>query len=161
MRTKRIRQRCHSLDISDHPGYLRRIQPQAIDEGRGHPGSFRIRNTGTGRLSISGLDVPDGFDIVTPPPATIEPGASADFSIQLRASATSVGVKQGTVQFSTNDATKPVFDFAIGGELLAELVPEISVADVSVKEGDAGTTNAAFVVSLSSSPTVSSPVSVT
>ena len=123
--------------------------------------SFRIRNTGTGRLSISGLDVPDGFDIVTPPPATIEPGASADFSIQLRASATSVGVKQGTVQFSTNDATKPVFDFAIGGELLAELVPEISVADVSVKEGDAGTTNAAFVVSLSSSPTVSSPVSVT
>jgi|GEM_PF-4848535 len=123
--------------------------------------SFRIRNTGTGRLSISGLSVPDGFDIVTGPPASIEPGASADFSIQLRASATSVGVKQGTVQFSTNDATKPVFDFAIGGEVLAELVPEISVADVSVKEGDAGTTNAAFIVSLSSSPTVSKPVSVT
>jgi hypothetical protein len=122
--------------------------------------SFRIRNTGTGRLSISGLSVPSGFEVVSPPPATIEAGASADFSIQLRASATGIGVKQGTVQFSTNDATKPVYDFAIGGEVLAELVPEISVADVSVKEGDSGATNAAFVVSLSSSPTVSKPVSV-
>jgi hypothetical protein len=57
--TKRIGQRSHSLDISYHPDKFRSVQSQAVDEGSGHPGSFRRRNISGIRLQNR---VAIGFD---------------------------------------------------------------------------------------------------
>lgn len=121
--------------------------------------SFRVKNTGSGRLTISGLTLPSGFDVVTPPPSEIASGQSADFSVKLRSSGTTIGIKQGTLQFITNDANRPVYDFAIRGEVLAELTPEIGVADMSVVEGNVDSV-ATIAVSLSAAAAATKPVSV-
>lgn len=110
--------------------------------------SFTIRNTGNGRLTLTNPSLPNGFTFATSLPTAIEAGQSATFSVRLDADANlPLGVKTGSVNFTTNDPTKPVFDFQIRGELLAQVLPEFSVANVAVVEGNSGTTAAAFTVS--------------
>lgn len=112
--------------------------------------SYTIRNTGNGRLTLTNPSLPTGFTFAAPLPAAIEAGQSATFSVRLDADANlPLGVKTGSVSFTTNDPSKPVFDFQIRGELLAQVLPEFSVANIAVVEGNSGTTAATFTVSAS------------
>jgi len=86
--------------------------------------TLTITNSGTGTLSLhsgtgisafSGLQLPTGFSLVGSLPNSIAPGASANLTLQLRAS--SSGQFGGLVLFTTNDSDEGLFSFAIKGSV--------------------------------------------
>jgi hypothetical protein len=112
--------------------------------------TFTVRNSGNGRLSLTNLALPAGYTLVGNFPTGIDAGQSATFTIRLDAEPTTpLGVKTGTLSFTTSDITKPTYSFSLQGEVVSQMTPEISVANVAVVEGNSGTTPATFTVSLS------------
>jgi len=75
-----------------------------------------ISNTGTGTLSLDGLQFPKGFSVVGSLPASIAPGVQAGLTIQLTASKS--GQYEGEVLFATNDSDESPFSFAIKGSVI-------------------------------------------
>ena len=113
--------------------------------------TFTIANSGNGRLSLSNLFVPDGYTLVGSFPTSVAAGLSATFTVRLDAEPTTpLGVKTGVVSFTTSDLAKSTYSFTIQGEVVSQVLPEVSIANVSVVEGNSGTTPATFTVSLSS-----------
>ncbi|MFZ5831393.1 MAG: S8 family serine peptidase [Planctomycetota bacterium] len=83
---------------------------------------FTVKNEGDDVLRLGSVNVPVGFTVVDTLVATLDPGASDTFSIQLD---TDVGgVYQGYVTFDTNDTAlydplvEQPFNFYIRGEVL-------------------------------------------
>jgi uncharacterized delta-60 repeat protein len=87
--------------------------------------TFTIENTGSGGLSLAGVSVPAGFTLVSPPPASIAAGGSANFIIGM--STTSAGSPGGTVSFGTNDPNTSIFSFAVSGMVSAAPASSIAV----------------------------------
>jgi hypothetical protein len=111
---------------------------------------FTISNSGNGRLSLSNFSLPAGYTLVGSFPTSVAAGQSASFTLRLDAEPTTpLGVKTGVVSFTTSDLAKPNYSFAIQGEVVSQVLPEFSIANVSVVEGNSGTTPATFTVSLS------------
>jgi predicted outer membrane repeat protein len=103
----------------------------AIDFGSTTVGSavtktFTINNTGTSSLSLSTPTLPTGFTVLGIFPSSIAPGSTADFQLQLNATAT--GNPLGTISFANNDSDENPFDFAIAGTVnpVANLIPTIT-----------------------------------
>jgi hypothetical protein len=112
--------------------------------------TFTIANSGNGRLSLSNLSLPDGYTLVGSFPTSVAAGLSATFTVRLDAEPTTpLGVKTGVVSFTTSDLTKTSYSFTVQGEVVSQVLPEFSIANVSVVEGNSGTTPATFTVSLS------------
>ena len=113
--------------------------------------TFTIANSGNGRLSLSNLSLPAGYTLVGSFPTSVAAGLSATFTVRLDAEPTTpLGVKTGVVSFTTSDLAKSTYSFTIQGEVVSQVLPEVSIANVSVVEGNSGTTPATFTVSLSS-----------
>ena len=70
---------------------------------------FTVRNDGTAALTISGLTLPSGFSLVEGLSASIAPGNSDTFTVQLSTAGT--GAKGGQISFATNDNDENPFKF--------------------------------------------------
>lgn len=81
-----------------------------------------IFNHGTGDLTISQIEVPAGFRVVSPPPALIARGGSGTFTLALETSA--AGKRTGWVRLATNDSSEADYRFAVTGNVL-DLPPTV------------------------------------
>ena len=106
---------------------------------------FTIRNDGDRDLTIYGVTVTGDFSLTESPGTTVRPGGYTNFTIEMENN--SSGTKQGGVRISTNDGDESVFNFPLSGSVVSN-VPEISVADTTVLEGNFGTEEAIFTVSI-------------
>lgn len=77
--------------------------------------TLTISNTGTGTLSLEGLQLPAGFSVVGNLPSSLAPGSQTSF--QIRLSATKSGPFGGEVFFATNDRDENIFSFALAGSV--------------------------------------------
>jgi Ca2+-binding RTX toxin-like protein len=75
--------------------------------------TFRVRNDGSGTLTVGSVSVPSGFVVMDPLVGPIAPGASESFTIGLATA--SAGNRAGQVSFVTNDSNENPFNFAISG----------------------------------------------
>ena len=78
---------------------------------------FTVKNAGTAPLTLSRLRLPAGFKLIDGLVASLLPGGSDTLTVQLPT--TRAGVYQGNISFTTNDADKTPFSFAISGSVLA------------------------------------------
>ncbi len=99
---------------------------------------FKVTNTGTAPLTISGLTVGTGFTIPNGLSASIDPGASDTFSVRLDSS--SPGFHQANVSFFTNVAGHNPFNFPVKGTVQA---PRVTVlrGKTTMTSGDPGVLN--------------------
>lgn len=99
--------------------------PVSIISVPGLPGmvrSFTIKNTGTAALTISDVSFegadPDKFDLITPPTASLQPGAST--LLRVRFSPTAAGLKTASVRIASNVVgTSNPFEIPLRGTGLA------------------------------------------
>jgi hypothetical protein len=90
--------------------------------------TFVIQNTGTGILTITGMNFTGSnagdFSFISPPayPATVAPGAS--FTITARYLPVLLGNSSATLNVYNNDYSEDIYDFAVKGTAVA---PEIDV----------------------------------
>ena len=110
--------------------------------------TYTIQNTGTATLtigtpSISGTHAAD-FSVTANPSASVAAGGSTTFQVTFNPSA--AGLRTATVTFTNNDPDESIYDFAIQGTGAIGL----SINDVTLNEGDSGTTAFVFTVSLDS-----------
>ncbi len=75
-------------------------------------GQASLDLTGSPRIAISGPNAAD-FSVITQPPASIAPGASAAFSVRFAPSA--VGLRQATLTIPHGDSPANPWDFAMQG----------------------------------------------
>jgi hypothetical protein len=107
--------------------------------------TFTIRNDGSTTLNLANLTVPAGFTITNNLASTLAPGASDTIGIRLNA--TTLGIKSGTVSFTSNDADESPFTFSITGQVV---IPgdyngngEVTGLDYNVWKSNFGSTNRA------------------
>ncbi|MBK8067671.1 MAG: choice-of-anchor D domain-containing protein [Rhodanobacteraceae bacterium] len=110
--------------------------------------TFTIQNTGTANLTvntptISGTHAAD-FTVTANPTSPVAGPGSTTFQVTFNPSA--AGLHTATVSFTNNDPHEATYDFAIQGTGTIGL----SINDVSMNEGDSGTTAFDFTVSLDS-----------
>lgn len=102
--------------------------------------TFTITNPGGSALTVSAPTLPTGFTLVTNPPASINPGSSGGFSVQLNTSA--VGTNSGVVSIVNGDPTNTPFHFSITGAVTAELpVLEVWQGANAISNGQAAAVN--------------------
>ncbi|MBL9146645.1 MAG: choice-of-anchor D domain-containing protein [Verrucomicrobiaceae bacterium] len=97
-------------------------QAQAVDYGPTPLGisvthSFTINNVRALPLTVSNIDVPDGYEVLGAPTEPIPAQGTATFSVQL--DALTLGTNSGNVTITTNDSANPVFEFPVTGEVLS------------------------------------------
>src|SRR6266850_2007293 len=86
----------------------------------------------------------------TNPPNSIDPGGTV--AISFTATATTSGTKTWTTSAFGNTSCSPGQSFTISGpqpSVIVSAPPTIAINDVTVTEGNSGTTNAIFSVTLS------------
>jgi hypothetical protein len=98
--------------------------------------TFTVRNDGNGVLNLGTISAPTGFTVTDGLPATLAPGASDTFTVQL--DTTTPGVKSGQISFTTNDANESPYNFSISGTVIAT-TPEISVSFGTIDVPDGNT----------------------
>jgi hypothetical protein len=79
--------------------------------------TFTVRNDGTATLTLGAVTVPTGFTLTEGLSGSLAPGASDTFTVRLDNAI--VGVKSGTISFSSNDADENPFTFRITGTVTA------------------------------------------
>ena len=79
--------------------------------------TFTVNNTGAGVLNISGLKMAKGFVLVEGLSSSIAAGASDTFTVRLDTA--KVGIKTGTISFTTNDPDEVAFNFNLTGNVTA------------------------------------------
>jgi Ca2+-binding RTX toxin-like protein len=85
--------------------------------GAGPTRTFRVRNDGTGSLTVGSISVPSGFTLVSALSGPIAPGSSTSFTVRMDTA--SAGNKSGQISFSTNDSNENPFNFPIAGTVTA------------------------------------------
>jgi predicted outer membrane repeat protein len=75
--------------------------------------AFTIKNTGTGELNLSNLQLPTGFSVVGEVPATVAVGGETQLQIKLDAAASATPT--GEISFATNDSDENPFNFSVSG----------------------------------------------
>jgi murein DD-endopeptidase MepM/ murein hydrolase activator NlpD len=98
------------IRIEDSNGlYLnpRRFRPIIVENSQ----SFVAHNHGTGVLTISDLVVPEGFQLISAPDASVQPGQSTTFEVAPDSSVT--GHSSGYVEVRSSDPDVPAYRFAI------------------------------------------------
>src|SRR6185503_4092429 len=112
-------------------------------QGQGGPTRvFTVTNTGDDVLSLGAISVSGGFNLVEGLPASLSPGESDTFTVQLDTSV--AGDKAGNVSFSNSDADENPFNFAVTGTVIPP-TPQFPEVTVSVNGNNvADNTNAAI-----------------
>ncbi|OQX22974.1 MAG: hypothetical protein BWK80_28470, partial [Desulfobacteraceae bacterium IS3] len=87
--------------------------------------TFVVKNTGTAKLELGTLQLPEGFSLVAEFPDSIKPAESSSF--QVRIDAEDVGKFTGILQFGNNDKDENPYRFTVSGEVTPVPVPEIAV----------------------------------
>jgi glucose/arabinose dehydrogenase len=94
--------------------------------------TLRLRNTGTGPLTINGLPISGPWQLVSPPalPATIAAGASLDLTVRFIAETGRVSA--GTLTIQSNDASAPSKVVQLAGywQSLSENGQEPTLAEI-------------------------------
>ncbi len=109
---------------------------------------FTIRNSGT--ADLTGLVITkDGthqadYTITANPTSPVTPAGSTTFTVQFAPGA--AGARTAAIHIASNDADENPFDINLSGTGVA--LPVLSINDVGVTEGNAGTVTATFTVSL-------------
>jgi hypothetical protein len=85
--------------------------------GKAPSRTFRVRNDGSGTLTLGAVSAPSGFVVTDPLVGPLAPGAMESFTIALATS--SAGSRSGQVSFATNDANESPFNFSISGAVSA------------------------------------------
>ncbi|MEX2139038.1 MAG: tandem-95 repeat protein [Pirellulales bacterium] len=113
--------------------------------------TFTVRNIGPLALTLGPVSVPTGFALIEPLSASLDPGGSDTFSVQLMTSA--LGTFGGVLTFSTNDANENPFDFTIAGEVATVVAQRLPGSlDLTFGGGDgwltshAGSARSVFVL---------------
>ena len=128
----------------------------AISPGGGQKArDFTIRNDGTATLELTGTPlvqitgpgVGDFTVTVQPADDSLHNGANTTFRSVFAPQ--NAGVRTATVTIASTDADESPYTFTIRGTGLA---PSVSVADTAVTEGDAGTADAVFTLTISADP---------
>jgi GH25 family lysozyme M1 (1,4-beta-N-acetylmuramidase) len=102
-------------------------QASSIDFGNANAGStgpsitFTVKNDGGLKLNLSSLSVPSGYSITEGLSASLLPGASDTFTIQMQTAST--GTKSGNISFTTNDPNENPFNFPITGTVVNPVPP--------------------------------------
>ncbi len=96
--------------------------------------TFTIGNTGTGTLTITDLSLPPGFRIVEAATASLSPGQTDTFTIEL--STDQVGPQTGQLRLATNDLDEAVFDFSVRGQVTSPGIT--ALYDWAIPIGDTG-----------------------
>ncbi len=78
--------------------------------------TFTVRNDGTATLTLGTVTIPAGYTVTEDLSASLTPGESDTFTIQLDTAA--VGTKAGNVSFSNNDLDENSFNFQITGAVI-------------------------------------------
>ncbi len=106
-----------------------------VQGGTGISRTFTVRNDGTATLTLGAVTVPAGYTLTEGLSASLAPGASDTFTVQLDTA--TVGVKSGDVSFVTNDSDENPFNFRITGQVMLA-GPEVTVLGngVSITDGD-------------------------
>ena len=99
--------------------------------------TFTVRNDGVGALLLAPVIVPAGFTLTKDLPASLGPGGSDAFTVQLDTAAT--GTKRGEILLANSDADEDPFTFQITGVVTLDGSPEIAVSGngISIANGDA------------------------
>lgn len=103
--------------------------------------SFTLSNHGSAPLSITGLSLPAGVQVVTALPSTLAVGASATLAIRLDSSA--IGLRSGEVAILTNDDDEGRYTFTITGQVtgtpnhVAEALSSTSASGIPFRPGTA------------------------
>ena len=112
------------LDVRDGSTYIIDRRSTPIDFGSTASGnsaitkSFTLSNWGISDLTVSGVDAPDGFQVVSFP-SSVAPGGSGLLTVQMTTN--QVGEKWGDLIIHTNDSDEGQFRFAIEGEINGSL----------------------------------------
>ena len=75
--------------------------------------SFTVINHGYAPLSLGTIDVPTGFAVTEGLPASLAPGASDSFTVEL--DATTAGYYAGRIRVANDDAGESDYDFSVEG----------------------------------------------
>lgn len=129
--------------------------PVDLDDGPVNH-TFTILNTGSSALTLTGIPrvqiVPDpfvggaeDFQVVDQPNGVIDPGSQSTFVVAFNPS--QPGLRKAQIVIPNTDPDENPYIFAVQG---VGSQKSVTVGDVAVTEGNAGTTNANFTVSLSS-----------
>lgn len=94
--------------------------------------TFTVRNLGTGRLSLSGTQLPAGFSLAEGldpylDPIDGDPLTKDTDTFTVRLDSNTVGLKAGRIWISNNDADENPFDFPVSGNVVAAALPTVSV----------------------------------
>lgn len=90
--------------------------------------TFAIANTGDTALTISGVTVPTGFVVQDALPGSIAPGASANLTVRLLA--TAAGAYAGTLQISSNAVNANPFNLRLEGSVSGTTNDQLAVVDL-------------------------------
>lgn len=102
--------------------------------------NFTVRNDGAALLTLGTVTVPAGFTLTEGLSASLAPGASDTFTVQLDTA--TAGTKTGAVSFPNNDGNESPFNFSIKG-IVAAPAAEIVVLGKGLIIVDGDTTPAA------------------
>ncbi|MBK8432678.1 MAG: choice-of-anchor D domain-containing protein [Chloroflexi bacterium] len=92
--------------------------------------TFTVQNFGTADLTLAGLTVPSGFNIVQNfGDTTLSPTESTTFIVALTAA--TLGNPSGQISFTNNDGDESPFNFTVNGTVTAVPAPELTVLDGS------------------------------
>jgi len=78
--------------------------------------AFTVRNDGSGALTLGAVAVPAGYTVTEGLSASLAPGASDTFTVQLDTA--TAGTKTGEISFSNDDPNENPFNFQIRGTVL-------------------------------------------
>ena len=138
---------------------------QTNTSGSSLPQNVRLTNTGTGVLTISGLNfsgtnaseftVRDAFGNVITTPVTLQPGQRMDFYITFKT--TTVGIRTATLNILTNIGTQSVTlrglgVAGVGGNLEPSLQRILDLYQIGVNVGDNDPSTTEFPVDTANSP---------
>lgn len=76
---------------------------------------FTVRNDGTAALTLGAVTVPPGYTLTEGLSASLAPGASDTFTVQLDTA--TAGTKSGDISFATSDSDENPFNFRITGQV--------------------------------------------
>ena len=98
--------------------------------------TFTVTNTGTQNLTLGTPSVPAGFTLTQAPAATVAPGLSTTFAVQLNTAST--GSSSGAVSFATNVTDANPFSFTVSGTVATSLVIDNGDGAPGFKETGSG-----------------------
>ena len=104
--------------------------------------TFTINNTSNTPLTLSNLNLPEGFSLQGDFPTAIAPNATGSFTINVNT--TTAANREGTISFNTSDADENPFNFIIKATVNQSSTPttggEIEILDGNTSLTDGNTT---------------------